>query len=154
MVIKFEMMPKTRIAFVRQVGPYGPQNIQAMEALKKWAVEKNLLNGSSILLGIAQDNPETTPPEDCRYDACIVISDDYRIEDTDHNIYETELDGGHYVTYKVKHTAEDIQKAWADIFPALNSSGYQIDNKPIFERYIGDMLFNHYCEICIPVKAL
>lgn len=115
---------------------------------------KNLLNGSSILLGIAQDNPETTPPENCRYDACIVIPEDYREDDTDHNIFETELAGGHYVTYEVKHTAEDIQKAWTDIFPALNNSGYQIDNKPIFERYIGDMLYNHYCEICIPVKAL
>ncbi|OZB96157.1 GyrI-like domain-containing protein [Paenibacillus sp. XY044] len=154
MAIKVEMMPNTRIAFVRQVGPYGPMNIQAMEALKKWAKAKNLLDGSSILLGIAQDNPETTHPENCRYDAGIVISDDYRIDPTDNDIFETELAGGHYVTYEVKHTAEDIQKAWADIFPALYYSGYQMDNKPIFERYIGDMLYNNYCEICIPVKAL
>ncbi|MET3846472.1 DNA gyrase inhibitor GyrI [Paenibacillus sp. OAE614] len=97
MVIKFEMMPKTRIAFVRQVGSYGPRNIQVMEALKKWAAEKNLLNESSILLGIAQENPESTPPEKCRYDACIVIPDDYRIDDTDNNIFETELAGGHYM---------------------------------------------------------
>lgn len=154
MTIKFEIMPKTRIAFVRQVGPYGTENIQAMEALKKWAKKNKLLNGSSILLGIAQDNPETTLPENCRYDACIVISDDYHLNKTDNNIFETEFAGGNYVTYEVKHTAEDIQKAWVDIFPELSKSGYQIDNKPIFERYIGDMMYNNYCEICIPVKAL
>jgi DNA gyrase inhibitor len=151
MNIEVEILPKYRIAYVRQVGQYGPGNIQAMEKLKKWANEKNLLSESAIMLGIPQDNPDTTLPENCRYDACIVISNDYQI---DNSICESELSGGKYVICKVKHTAEDIQKAWAEIFQTLQNSGYQIDNKPIFERYIGDMLFNDYCEICVPVKPL
>ncbi|WP_017153032.1 AraC family transcriptional regulator [Bacillus bingmayongensis] len=150
MNMKVETLPKYRIAYVRQVGPYGPASIQAMEKLKKWAVEKNLAK-SAIILGIPQDNPETTLPENCRYDACIVISKDYQIDDS---ICESELSGGKYVIYKVKHTAEDIHKAWAEIFPALQNSGYQIDNKPILERYTADMINNHYCEICVPVKPL
>ncbi|RSK46937.1 AraC family transcriptional regulator [Bacillus canaveralius] len=151
MNIKVGTLPKYRIAYVRQVGPYGPGNIQAMEKLKKWAEEKNLLTESAIILAIPQDNPETTLPENCRYDACIVISNDYQINNS---ICESELSGGKYVICKVKHTAEDIQKAWAGIFPALQNSGYQIDNKPIFERYTGDMIYNDYCEICVPVKPL
>lgn len=150
MNIKVETLPKYRIAYVRQVGPYGPANIQAMEKLKKWAEEKNLVK-SAIILGIPQDNPETTLPENCRYDACIVISKDYQIDDS---ICESELSGGNYVICKIKHTAEDIQKAWAEIFPALHNRGYQIDNKPIIERYTSDMIKNHYCEICVPVKSL
>lgn len=106
MNIKVETLPKYRIAYVRQVGPYGPANIQAMEKLKKWAEEKNITK-SAIILGIPQDNPETTLPENCRYDACIVIPKDYQIDDS---IYESELSGGKYVICKVKHTAEDIQK--------------------------------------------
>ncbi|GIP26611.1 DNA gyrase inhibitor [Paenibacillus sp. J23TS9] len=148
MNIKVESLPAFRIAYVRQVGPYGPGNIQAMDKLKKWAEERNLLTESSILLGIPQDNPETTLPEICRYDACIVISNDYQINNS---ICENELSGGKYVTFKVKHTAEDIQRAWTEIIPALQNHGYQIDNKPIFERYIGDMIHNDYCEICVPV---
>lgn len=151
MNIKVETVPKYRIAYVRQVGPYGPGNIHAMEKLKKWAKEKNLLAESAILLGIPQDNPETTLPENCRYDACIVISNDYQIDDL---ICESELSGGEYVICKVKHTAEDIQKAWAELFPALQNSEHQIDNKPILERYPGDMLNNDYCEICVPIKPL
>ncbi|PLR76240.1 DNA gyrase inhibitor [Bacillus sp. V3-13] len=151
MNIKVETLPKYRIAYVRQAGPYGPGNIQAMEKLKKWAEEKNLLAEAAIILAIPQDNPETTLPENCRYDACIVISNDYQINNS---ICESELSGGKYVICKVKHTAEDIQKAWAEIFPALQNSGYQIDNKPIFERYTGDMIYNDYCEICVPVKPL
>lgn len=150
MNITVETLPKYRIAYVRQVGPYGPNNIQAMEKLKKWAVERKLLTETAILLGISQDNPETTLPENCRYDACIVISNDFHLEDD--SIYEGELSGGKYVICKVKHTAEDIQKAWAEIFPALQNRGYQMDNRPIFERYIVGMLKNDYCEICVPVK--
>ncbi|MEW9500314.1 AraC family transcriptional regulator [Jeotgalibacillus marinus] len=150
MNIKVETLPKYRIAYVRQVGPYGPANIQAMEKLKKWAEEKNLIK-SAIILGIPQDNPETTLPKNCRYDACIVISKDFQI---DASICECELSGGKYFIYKVKHTAEDIQKAWAEIFPDLQNSGYQIDNKPILERYTNDMINNNYCEICVPVKPL
>ncbi|WP_410511889.1 GyrI-like domain-containing protein [Paenibacillus sp. BR2-3] len=151
MNIKVEALPKYRIAYVRQVGPYGPGNVQTMEKLKKWAKEKNLLAESAIILGIPQDNPETTLPENCRYDACIIISNDYQM---DSSISESELSGGEYVICKVKHTAEEIQKAWAEIYPALQKRGYQIDNKPIFERYTGDMIYNDYCEICVPVKPL
>lgn len=150
MNMKIETLPKYRIAYVRQVGPYGPANIQVMEKLKKWAKEKNLFK-SAIILGIPQDNPETTLPENCRYDACIVIAKDYQIDDS---ICESELSGGKYAIFKVKHTAEDIQKAWVEIFPALHNHGYQIDNKPVLERYTDEMVNNHYCEICVPVKPV
>ncbi|MCR8656365.1 AraC family transcriptional regulator [Paenibacillus endoradicis] len=145
-----ETLPQSRIAYVRQVGPYGPANIQAMEKLKTWAKEKNLYT-SGIIFGISQDNPETTPPQYCRYDACIVISEDYQIDDS---IGEGELSGGDYFIYKVKHTAEDIQKAWAEIFPTLQNVGYQIDNRPILERYSSEMTAYDYCDICVPVKSL
>jgi DNA gyrase inhibitor GyrI len=80
-----------------------------------------------------------------------VISNYYLIDDS---ICESQLSGGKYFIYKVKHTAEGIQKAWAEIFPTLQNSGYQVDNKPILERYSSDMINNDYCEICVPVKPL
>lgn len=150
MNFKVETLPNYRIAYMRRVGPYGPANIEVMEGLKKWAKNRNLLE-SAILFAIPRDNPETTPPENCRFDACVVISKDYQMDDS---IYEDELPGGKYVIYEVRHTAEDIQKAYVDIFPSLQGSGYQMDNKPIMEKYVGDMVNNPYCEICVPVKPL
>ncbi|MCH1627020.1 AraC family transcriptional regulator [Ferdinandcohnia quinoae] len=150
MNMKVEMIPNYRIAYVRQVGPYGPANVLAMEKVKKWAKEKNLTK-TAIFFGIPQDNPETTLPGNCRYDACIVISNDYHIDDS---VSEDELSGGKYVVFKIKHTAEDVQKAWTEIFPAIQNSEYQIDNKPIIERYTGEMINNDYCEICVPVKQI
>jgi len=148
MMFKIETLPNYRLAYVRRVGQYGSANIEVMEKLKKWATEKNL---SAIILAIQQDNPETTLPENCRFDACIVITEDYQMDDS---ICEGELAGGKYLIYEVKHTAEDIQKAYAHIFSTIQSNGYLIDNKPILERYTEDMVNNHYCEICIPVKPL
>lgn len=110
--MKIETLPNYHVAYVRQVGPYGPANIQAMERLKKWAREHNLIE--SAIIG--------------------------------------ELAGGNYAVFKIRHTAEDIQKAWTEIFPVLHSRGYQIVNKPIVERYSWDMVNKDYCKICVPIK--
>lgn len=117
--------------------------------MKKWAEKENLLTESAILFGISQDNPATTLPQHCRYDAGIVISKDYQMN---HSICESDLSGGVYAVFKVKHTAEDIQSAWNEIFPAILNSGYQMDDKPIIERYKGNMILHDYCEICVPVR--
>ncbi|WP_459500403.1 AraC family transcriptional regulator [Bacillus sp. C1] len=149
MNIKVEQLPKYRVAYVRQVGPYGPNNVLTMKKLKNWAKENDLFVETSIILGISHDNPETTNPENCRYDAGIVISTDYQIDEV---VSEGELSGGKYAIYMVKHVAEDIQKAWTDIFSELLNCGYQIDSRPMFERYVKEKVDRDYCEICVPIK--
>ena len=145
---KIETLPTYRVAYLRRVGPYGSANYEVMEKLKAWAKEKKLLDSATIF-AIPQDNPETTLPENCRFDACIVVSEEFQLDDT---IMENELPGGRYLVYKVEHTAEEIQKAYKEVFSSLQSNGYQFDNKPIMERYVGDMTSNPDCEICVPLK--
>ncbi|MET1174679.1 AraC family transcriptional regulator [Paenibacillus amylolyticus] len=147
-----ENLPSYRIAYVRQVGPYGPANVQAMNTLKQWADKNQLLNEAAILFGIPQDDPASTPPQNCRYDACIVITESERLEDEFVEIGE--LLGGDYLICKVRHTAEAIQQAWNVIIPHLQTSGYQMDNKPVIERYRWELLNQHYCEICVPVRPV
>lgn len=150
MDIKIEKMPAYRIAYIRKTGPYGINNVQAMGELKKWAKFNHLFNDESIILGIAQDNPKTTKPENCRYDTCIVVSNNYSV--TDGYVREGNIVGGKYTVFKINHTAEAVQKAWIDIFPELSRRGYQFDeSRPIIERYIVQMVNNHYCEICVPI---
>lgn len=150
---KLEIIPSYQVAYIRQVGPYGPANGQAMEKLKQWAREKNLLTESAVILGIPQDNPEITPLENCRYDACIVLSKDYLV-DTDDSINVGELPSGHYLVFEMEHTSEAVQQAWLTIFSELDNQGYQIDDRPTLERYTGKAIDNHLCELCVPVKAL
>jgi len=145
-----EKIPAYKIAYIRQIGPYGINNVQTMEKLKKWAKSNYLFNDESIIFGIAQDNPETTKPENCRYDTCIVVSNDYSV--TYDYVREGDIVGGKYAVFKINHTVEAVQKAWSDIFPELLRQGYQFDEaRPIIERYIVKMVNNHHCEICVPL---
>ncbi|MDP9698111.1 MULTISPECIES: AraC family transcriptional regulator [Paenibacillus] len=149
-----EHLAPVSIAYVRQTGPYGPSNIQTMEKLKQWAAQKELLKEDAVLYGIPQDNPESTPPEHCRYDACIVIRDDFKLEKEPHlNISLGSFQGGNYLIITIPHTAEDIQKAWNEIISQLQLQGYRMDTKPVFERYRPQLLAQHLCELCIPLTT-
>jgi DNA gyrase inhibitor GyrI len=150
MSFKIEKMPSYRIAYIRQVGPYGTGNVQAMERLKNWAKSNNLFDDKSIILGIAHDNPKTTKPENCRYDTCIVVSNDYYVSEG--YVNQGNIIGGNYAVFIISHTAEAVQKAWIEIFQELSKQSYQFDEtRPILERYIVEMVNNHYCEICVPI---
>jgi len=124
-------------------------NVQTMKKIKDWAKSNNLLNDESIILGIALDDPKTTKPENCRYDTCIVISDDFAHADS---INQANIVGGKYVVFTIDHTADAVHRAWIDIFPELLGQGYQMDEtRPIIKRYKAKMGDHHYCKICVPV---
>lgn len=148
MKFREEVIPNHRIAYMRRVGPYGPANSEVMERLKKWAKEKGLFQSAAIL-AISQDDPKTTKPVHCRFDACIVLPDNYQLDDS---IDEGELSGGKYLIFEVEHTDKAIQEAYTKIFPILFSNGYQLENKPIIERYIAEVTDNPFSEICVPIK--
>lgn len=151
MNIELENIPYCRIAYIRQIGPYGQNNVKIMEQLKKWAQSNSLLNEESIILGIAHDNPELVEPKNCRYDTCLVISNDYRINND--YISEGSILGGKYAVFKIRHTAEAVQKAWIEIFPELFRQNYHLDEaRPILERYRFKLVKEHYCEICVPIN--
>lgn len=149
--MKFQLkkLPPYRIAYMRQVGPYGEKSQRLMDNFKKWVKHMNLETSDSIILGIAQDPPDTLP-EKCRYDACLVVSEHFIF--TDDTVFETRLPGETYAIFTVSHTATAIEKAWREIFTILSNNGHQVDfSRPLFERYIKSLLDKHVSEICIPV---
>ncbi|WP_446899180.1 AraC family transcriptional regulator [Clostridium sp. LBM24168] len=145
-----EMIPSYKVAYIRRTGSYGSENMQIMEQLKSWARGKNLLNESSIILGIAQDNPQFTETKDCRYDACLVVSAEFKIDNKHINFGKTIV--GKYCVFRISYTVDAMQKAWIEIFPELSKRNYEFDDRrPIIERYEMQMIKKHYCEICVPV---
>lgn len=150
MDINIEMIPSYKIAYIRRTGPYGSDNMQIMEQLKSWAREKNLFNENSIIFGIAQDNPKLTEPKDCRYDTCLVVSDEFKVDNKYINFGK--IIGEKYCVFKISHTIDAIQKAWMEIFPELLKRNYEFDDRrPILERYAIEMINKHLCEICVPI---
>ncbi|EHJ00457.1 transcription activator effector binding [Clostridium sp. DL-VIII] len=150
MDINIEMIPSYKIAYIRKIGPYGLENMQVMEQLKSLSREKDLLNESSIILGIVQDDPKVTESKDCRYDACLVVFDEFETDNKDVNFGKTI--GGKYCVFKINHTMDAMQKAWIEIFSELSKRNYEVDDRrTILERYAMQMINNHYCEVCVPV---
>ncbi|MHB8072351.1 DNA gyrase inhibitor [Desulfosporosinus fructosivorans] len=150
MHVNIETIPSFSIAYIRQVGAYGAENIRTMGQLKHWAKANNLMNSKAVIFGIAHDNPQTTPPENCRYDACLLLADKHF--PASGNVQYGEITGGKYAIFTVKHTAEAVEQAWAEIFPVLSESGYLPDTtRPILERYAAEKVEQHLCEICVPI---
>jgi AraC family transcriptional regulator len=73
MNVQVTEMPEYHVCYVRQIGPYGPDSCgSANERLMHWAGPRGFA-ASGVNIGIAWDNPEITPPDKCRYDACLTV---------------------------------------------------------------------------------
>ncbi len=167
MNLTIEKIPEIKMVYMRRVGPYGAENIQTMESLKAWADENHLLDEDTVILGIAQDNPQVTLPEDCRYDTCLVIDPVSQAlvseaietgiypETTttqDPTIHMGTTPHGKYAVFLIPHTPEGVQAAWQKIFPCLAGESLELDpNRPIVERYAAKKINQHLCEICVPI---
>lgn len=142
-----EQLPVQPIIYMRRTGAYGTENYSLMSALKEWANQKGLLK-DSIIYGIAHDN-ESSPPEQCRYDVCLVTTADCPI---DESVQIGQLNGGRYAVFTVDHTAEAVQEFWASIFQVIQEKGLQFDmTKPVLERYRHRLIQDGKCEFCIPL---
>jgi len=156
MKARIETLPAYRIVYMRSMGSYGEANRAVMQRLKKWALTRDLLNDTSMILGIARDDPKITPEDKCRYDTCLVIPEDFH---PNGEVSEARLPGGLYGVFPVVHSARAIAKAWEEIFSLwLPESGYRIDGRPFFERYIGGTVGTavepRSCEICISLEPV
>jgi AraC family transcriptional regulator len=157
MNVKIKTLPNYHIAYMRNIGPYGPEVGKLWNKLNQWAELYSLRTNDRISLGISYDNPNVTAPEKCRYDAALVVPKNFKA-DTQVNL--ADVPGGKYAVLKYAGTPMDIGKAYSDLFGVwLPNSGFQPDNRPIFELYVGEAEIDPRkgtlkCEICMPIRPL
>jgi AraC family transcriptional regulator len=61
---------------MRHIGPYR-QVGATWGKLMAWAAPRGLVGQTTMALGVAHDDPEVTPPDKVRYDACIVVDNSF-----------------------------------------------------------------------------
>jgi AraC family transcriptional regulator len=151
-------LPRYRVAYMRHVGPYGPHGIPELwERFRKWAERRGLGGPDAIKLGIAHDDPEVTPPEKCRYDACIVVPDGFA---GDKWVNLADVPGGTYGVAEFVGSPDTIREGWEVLYRSwLPGSGYQPDDRPCLEIYRGNPAVDRRpgafrCELCVPVRPL
>jgi AraC family transcriptional regulator len=156
MKVEVKELPPARIATLRYTGPYGaPIGEFWAHRVAPWARSLRVKPGWRY--GIGLDDPSVTPPSECRYDAGIDVPDDF-VASGDARIQQ--LPGGLYAVARFHGTSSEIERAWPWMLREwLPDSGYQMDDRPCFERQGPDdagggpgLPFD--CDICIPVKPL
>jgi AraC family transcriptional regulator len=158
MRVTIQELPACRVAYMRDVGPYGAAGIPALWVrFRKWMSTRGLIEVDSLRIGIGHDDAWVTPPEKCRYDSCVVLPPDFQ---GDRLVNVMDLPGGRYATTRYSGTASRISRAWDALYRSwLPDSGYEPDDRPCLELYCGHPQEGGRparlrADLCAPVRPL
>lgn len=149
---KIEILDNHRIVYVRNIGEYGSfESFQMMKNFKKWISHNSLEKNKKIdgIIGIAQDDPRTTPVKQCRYDLLLFTDQDFS---KDPQVNMGNFKGGKYAVFTVIHTTEAVGSFWKNISEYISQNNLIISNSPILERYKEEEGEDKICEFLIPIK--
>jgi len=151
-------LPAMRVAYLRHVGPYGTSGIpRTWQRFAAWCDARGLLQPRRTMIGIAHDNPDVTPPDKCRYDACIEVDAAFR---PDGEVGVQSLPGGRYACTRFAGTSDQIHGAWTRFVSQwLPDSGCVPDDRAFLEVYPPDFTLDETtgafsCWLCLPVRPM
>jgi AraC family transcriptional regulator len=153
MEIRIEDLAPMRVAYLRHQGPY-ETCCQAWGRLYDWAARRNFIGPGTIGVGASYDNPETTPPDKIRYDACLTCGENFV---PDGEISVQTLDGGHFVTAIHRGPYQGLRRSFQRIFEEwIPKSGRIVRDAPCLEIYIDDPdktpEEDVRTKICVPIE--
>jgi len=135
MDVKILKKDSRKVAFVRHIGPY-IQCGEAWEKLCRWAGPRGLLNRNTTFLGLSYDDPEVTPADKIRYDACITVGADVQPEG---EIGVQEIPAGDFAVYLHKGPFEKLIDTYGALCGRwLPESGREIKDQSSVEIYLND----------------
>jgi AraC family transcriptional regulator len=144
-----------RVAYLRYTGPFGEAIGRFWRgAVTPWLAEHGMLDCPRY--GVTRDNPMSTPPDKCRYDACVELRRDLSLPDAG----ETVIPGGRYAITRFKGTGVEIGAAWvAFVGATLGDPANRLDAARCpFEHYPRGAHLDaktgvFSCELCLPLNG-
>lgn len=135
MQVEIKQLQPMRVAFIRHTGPYdqvGP----AWDRLLTFMGKEGYLAGNPMMLGIVHDDPEVTPPDKIRYDACLAVDESFTPTG---EIGVQMVAGGEYATTTHHGPYNQIGRTYAEFLGQwIPRSGHELRNQPCFEVYVND----------------
>ncbi len=153
--VKIEKMDKTRIAYIRYVGPYaGDEKLfeGLFGRLCAWVGPRGV--DMSITYVIYHDDPAITDEQKLRLDVCVPIGEEIGVSG---EVCEGVLEGGTYAVGRFVLGTEEYGAAWAYMYSEwLPQSGYRPADAAAFERYSGSCGEDGRMpvEICVPLEMV
>jgi AraC family transcriptional regulator len=125
--VRIETVPVLRVAFMRHTGPYHEVK-ETWEKLMAWAGPRGLLAGKPQILGVPHDDPDVTPPDKVRYDACLVVDERFRPEG---EVGVQQVGGGEYAVATHRGPYRTVGEAFVRICGEwLPASGGELRSAP------------------------
>ena len=136
MDVEIKEMPELRVAAVHHVGPYN-QIPEAFGRLGSIAARAGLFQlAGATMIAIYYDDPETTPQEELRSDAAVVVPENVALPK---ELNEHRIPGGRYARAVHVGPYETLGDAWARFLGEwLPASGNRIGSGGTYEIYAND----------------
>lgn len=133
MEVRIENVEPMRLAFIRHIGPY-IECTKAWNTLCAWAETKGVFQNPVKVIGICYDDPQVTPPDKIRYDACFTVNESVQAEG---EVGIQVLPGGRYAVITHAGPYEKLEETYGKLMGQwLPSSGEEFGEHASFEVYL------------------
>ena len=127
--------PVRRAVVLRHLGPYDEVG-ETWTRLMTWCAERGLLGAGNEMLGLCYDDPEITPSDRIRYDACLVTPAAVEAEGP---FDLREIPEGEYAVCRHVGPYADLGRTYLDLLGRwLPASGREAVDVACVERYWND----------------
>lgn len=156
--ITLKKLPSRKVAYIRVTDSFkNGVVIQAFDKLIKWAKDKNLFSKGQFF-GMSIDDPIVTPQDKYRYEACVTVPSDYKINKQE-GIQLLQLPQCMYATTKVYGDIKQVATAISYMYNDwLINSNYEPEHQYGLEYFLDKQNvcnWNHFdLELYIPIKPL
>ncbi len=154
--ISLHQLPALHLAYVRHVGyQKGVRNPAIEAAFNKvvtWGLAQTQgLAGPGVVVGIPFDDPDVTPPDKARYDACVAVPPEIRASG---EIGFHDLEAGTYAVAAVDDIAEIVPLVERLYCGWLADNGLEPDDAPPLEVYAAPFKVGKVMDFCVRVRAM
>jgi len=133
---EFKSVSDMQVLYVQKTGNYNQSAMQAWKKLFEYISQNNLENEQTLHIGTPLDNPNITPEEKLRYNACITYSGEFKPVG---EIGIKTIQGGNHATFLHKGPYELLYDFYNAIFMEwLPKSEKVLRELPPFEIYLND----------------
>jgi AraC family transcriptional regulator len=135
MELRVETLAPQRVAFMRHVGSYAAVGT-TWGKLYAWAGRRGYFPPRTRFLAVVHDDPEITPADRLRYDACFVVDDRFQPQG---EVGVQELAGGEYAVAVHTGPYETLGETYARVCGEwAPRSGRGLRSAPAWEVYLND----------------
>ncbi len=135
--VRIEARDPIHVAFLRHTGPYD-QVGRTWSRLFQWAAIKGLLMRKTEVIGVAHDDPDVTPPDKVRYDACLRVG--RPLEPEGHVGFQT-IPAAEYAILSHRGPYDTLGEAYVWFCGRwIPESGREMADRPCLEFYLNSPL--------------